>query len=366
MLKHLKAEHGIVCARPGERFGYFGWPSVARMEDGTLVAAASGLRSEHVCPWGKSVLFFSHDGGESWSEPRIVNDTPMDDRDCGIVSLGGRKLLLSWFTYDVRPVLAEKGWFYEQLSKDDIAGWLEALAPLDDGTVCKWSGSWLRTSPDGGASWSDFIRAPVSSPHGPTTLKDGGLLYLGKLRDMPQKDWDDGRIAASRSDDLGRTWSELGAIPLPAGMDMRNLHEPHMVELASGRLLGMVRYHNPKGRDSFGMLQSGSEDGGRTWTEARLLDVIGYPPHLLQHSSGVLICAYGCRVKPFGQRVMFSHDDGRTWDADWILRDDGPSQDLGYPCSVELPDGSLLTVYYQQPSGEKDKCALLCSRWRLP
>jgi hypothetical protein len=49
-----------------------------------------------------------------------------------------------------------------------------------------------------------------------------------------------------------------------------------------------------------------------------------------------------------------------------ILRDDGPDGDLGYPCSTELGDGSILTVYYQKPARREDKCALLCSRWRLP
>ena len=63
----------------------------------------SGLRFAHVCPWGKTVLFKSKDDGKTWSGPRILNDTPLDDRDCGVLSLGGKKLLVTWFTLDVRP-----------------------------------------------------------------------------------------------------------------------------------------------------------------------------------------------------------------------------------------------------------------------
>ena len=74
---------------------------------------------------------------------------------------------------------------------------------------------------------------------------------------------------------------------------------------------------------------------------------------------------YGYRLAPFGQRVAFSHDDGVTWDHDWIVRDDGPDSDLGYPSSVELDDGSLLTVCYQKVPGDR-KCSLLWSRWRMP
>ena len=61
----------------------------------------------------------------------------------------------------------------------------------------------------------------------------------------------------------------------------------------------------------------------------------------------------------------FSQDGGATWDHDWIIRDDGPDGDLGYPSTVELADGGLFTVYYQKArAGEK--CSLLWSRWRLP
>ncbi len=116
----------------------------------------------------------------------------------------------------------------------------------------------------------------------------------------------------------------------------------------------------------FSLMQTESADGGRTWTPARPLGFHGSPPHLLRHSSGVLVCVYGYRLAPFGQRAALSRDEGRTWEHDWILRDDGPDSDLGYPCSAELPGGDLLTVYYQKPGETSDKCALLCSRWRLP
>ena len=59
-------------------------------------------------------------------------------------------------------------------------------------------------------------------------------------------------------------------------------------------------------------------------------------------------------VCPVGKTVLHeSRNDGRTWDADWILRADGPDGDLGYPSTVELGDGSLLTVFYQRPAGRR-------------
>ena len=92
-LRTIQAEHGVVCSLPGERFGCFGLPTVARMDDGTLLVASSGLRSEHVCPFGKTVLNVSRDDGRGWSQPRVIQDSPIDDRDAGLVNLGGRSLL---------------------------------------------------------------------------------------------------------------------------------------------------------------------------------------------------------------------------------------------------------------------------------
>jgi hypothetical protein len=63
---------------------------------------------------------------------------------------------------------------------------------------------------------------------------------------------------------------------------------------------------------------------------------------------------------------MISQDGGRTWTTDYVLRDDGPDADLGYPASVELDDGSILTVYYQKLASVQEKCSLLWTRWKLP
>jgi hypothetical protein len=40
------------------------------------------------------------------------------------------------------------------------------------------------------------------------------------------------------------------------------------------------------------------------------------------------------------------------------------AESLGYPCSVELSDGSIMTVYYQKWPGEW-RTSVLYSKWRL-
>ena len=61
---------------------------------------------------------------------------------------------------------------------------------------------------------------------------------------------------------------------------------------------------------------------------------------------------------------MISRDEGTTWDADYVLRDDGPDADLGYPSSVELTDGQILTAYYQKVKKDENP-SLLWSWWSL-
>ena len=63
---------------------------------------------------------------------------------------------------------------------------------------------------------------------------------------------------------------------------------------------------------------------------------------------------------------MVSFDCGKTWADEYVLHNaknenDG---DLGYPSTVELEDGSLMTVYYQKYDND-EKCSTLFTKWQL-
>lgn len=359
----VKTEHGVVVSMPEERFGYFGWPSIARMDDGTLVVAASGYRTEHICPWGKTVLMKSTDDGRTWSDPHIVNDCPIDDRDAGVVSLGGKRLLLTWFTSDTRTYVEGRR---ERLGDDVYRQWHNVIDLWTDDLVDEWLGSWVRVTDDG-ETWKAPVRVPVTAPHGPVVVRSGDLLYLGKGVDHRSVENRQLPLRACRSADGGATWEILGDVPPAEGMDEGNVHEPHALELPSGRLLGMIRYqHSAESRtyESFSLFQTESDDRGATWSVPRELGVCGSPPHLLRHSSGAIVCVYGYRREPYGERAIVSADDGATWSDPVILFDDAPSGDLGYPASVELGDGSIFTVYYQKTAADA-KCGIHWTRWRL-
>ena len=90
----------------------------------------------------------------------------------------------------------------------------------------------------------------------------------------------------------------------------------------------------------------------------------GAPPHLYETGDGTVVLSYGYRLPPFGQRARISRDGGVSWSREIVLRDDSISSDLGYPATVELRDGSLLTVYYQIPTGKENR-AILATKWNI-
>lgn len=375
-VRQVEVTHGVVCTLPGEFLGYFGWPSVARLANGDLVVVASGFRHTHVDPFGRTVLLRSFDNGATWTTPQVINDLPIDDRDAGVVAMGDQQLLVSWFTSDTRQHDVAQT-FQDYADPQVVQRYADGFRRTTAATVDRWLGSWVRTSEDGGETWGPPLKVPVTAPHGPIWLSDENvLLYLGKVFTHPREK----AIQAWRSADCGKSWQLVGTVPLAPGTVAEHYHEPHVVALPSGRLLGLIRVQDhgdapkdhgdaPKlaaaGIPHFSMAQTTSEDGGRTWSIPQPLGFHGSPPHIIRHSSGALVAVYGYRLAQYGERAMVSRDDGASWDAGYVLRDDGPDSDLGYPAGVELGDGTIFTVYYQKcAAGEP--CSLLWSRWRLP
>ena len=85
----------VIMSNPHSKHGYFAWPTAVRLQNGKIAVGASGYRLEHICPFGKSVASFSSDNGETYTLPAPVIDTPLDDRDAGILSLGNGRMLMT-------------------------------------------------------------------------------------------------------------------------------------------------------------------------------------------------------------------------------------------------------------------------------
>lgn len=338
----------IIMSNPDSKHNYFGWPTVAKLQNGTIMAGASGFRLQHVCPFGKAVVSYSYDNGETYTKPAPIIDTPLDDRDAGICPFGERGVIVTSFNNSAN--------FQRDYNTDSeyVQRYLDTITEEDEE---KYLGAIFRISYDYGMTFGDILHSPVTSPHGPTELSDGTVMWVGNNF----RDYESGLEAVKLHTDTGEaeyvgkiTTDEEGLI----------LAEAHLLELPDGKLICHAR---GEGGDRFTVYQSFSEDGGKTWTKPeRLLDETGgAPPHLILHSSGALICTYGRRKYPFGIMAMISTDYGKTWEKDLRLYESKLDEDdLGYPSTIELSDGTLLTVFYA-PAAEDRHCEVFQIKWKL-
>ena len=352
-------EQGIIFRKTDGLFNYIGWPTVARDENGKIYVVASGHRLGHVCPFGKNYMFISDDNAKSWLGPIIVNDSRFDDRDGGVLPLGDNKLLISWFINDVSQCTTRYNRITKYVKEDVVELWKTGAERWNNDND-KMIGSFIKISEDGGKSWSEPIKVPVNSPHGPTKLKNGKLLYLGTLFEGTQQ----GPITAAESEDDGKTWKKLYSLDNIKNNPDISSHEPYAIELDDGTILGIIRVHEDPDSHKFCMYKIFSYDEGKTWTTPEYL-CPGSPPHILKHSSGALVLTYTLRYGTFGQCARLSYDGGKTWGDEIVLCDNAINWDSGYCSSVELDDGSIYTVYYQKAFDDKH-CSLMYTKWELP
>jgi hypothetical protein len=311
----------------------------------------------------------STDNGVTWLRPAVVADTPIDDRECGVTPLGeGRLLLHVWSTfftpayYDALPPGA--------YGREVLGRWKRFVTAGRYRAAAGEQGAWGRLSTDGGRSWSPRIEA-TDAVHGGIRLADGSLLCASYRTPGDS-------IGVFSSSAPSGPWVLRAGIASPQPESL-SFGEPHILQLPGGRILMMIRatarpYDDLDPRCV--LWESFSDDGGRTWAAPFPTPLWGFPPHLLLLSDGRVLCSYGYRRPPFGQRACISRD-GVTWTRsdEVILRDDAPNGDLGYPASVELEPGRILTIYYQPnvprgtvqemhpPDPQRSKPAILGTVW---
>ena len=346
---------------------YAGWSTVARRANGELWVTWSGGRDGHVCPMGQVRAMTSRDDGATWTYPRVLLDSPTDDRDSGVLETAKGTLLVTTFTS-----LAYEDHLAKSVMYMPVAGKSSAMRPMPPEIIARWQatqkrltaderqaelGEWVLRSTDGGLNFSVRIATIVNSPHGPLQLKDGRILYIGK--ELWTKNQ---RIGAVESKDDGLSWNWLSEIPGRPGDDVeRDYHELHAVESDDGRIIAQIRHQGKV--DKNWTLQTESTDGGKTWTIPRAI-TFGIPSQLLKLRDGRLLMTYGHRRLPFGNQARLSADHGRTWSEPMIVSGDGTVGDLGYPSTVELADGTLLTVWYENMKG-LDRAVLRQAKWKL-
>lgn len=203
-------------------------------------------------------------------------------------------------------------------------------------------------STDRAKTWNGPFRLPTfGQPRvmGRTDILIEGPKAATLVLTAAKKDNDEGRIFTARTTDGGLTWKFVTFIgPEPTGFSIM----PSSVRLSDSKILTTIRrkegeahwidaYLSTNNGQSFQFLNNPTESTGGS---------VGNPSSLLKLKDGRLAIIYGYRSEPYGMRARLSKDEGQSWGREILLRTDGGCWDLGYPRSVERPDGKIVSAYY--------------------
>ena len=292
--------------------------SMCRIGDGRIAMVGTGWIEGTTTEQRACFTSCSDDEGQTWSQPTVFHrglERPQP------VSLGGRRLMLmpmdddgflcfsddaghSWSGKTPFPKLADGRTTYHKgsvLVEDDVITGVFTASGKARGPTGWRAYSLLRRSRDGGRTWNEGIWLPPewqTSEGAVTRARDGALVVALRTAQPPNypsysDHWR--RITTARSADEGRTWSDH-----QVHFKYGKVHSD-LVTLRDGRLL--LTYATRMG-----------ELDGRMY---------------------------------HGIEAVISRDHGRTWDWDhrFILFRWAMHQTMHSPCSLQLKDGRILTLF---------------------
>ena len=357
------------------------FPELAQLANGDLLVsfrearsgpASAGAGHDHSEPQCRGCLIRSTDGGQSWpldGRRQLTGTFPMEQ--CS-VSAAGNDLVLFIYALNVlkTPPLTA--------TLQDCSGWSAQRTYID----------LARRSRDGGRTWDQatpLTPSPLSHAaiHAPMIeLADGTLLapLCGSLGSDPAAPQQHPQCVV-RSHDRGLTWGDGSIVALdPRGR--RRYHQASLVPLPGGEILAVMHSEEtvdlPDGRQAreVNAWLARSYDAGRTWgaLESLPFRVTGSATSTIRLRDGRLLFTWSDRHVP-SIRVAVSADDGRTWSdpEGWSVRDGehipgsrpmlqawahdgsvfgGIYSDIGEPCTGQLADGRIITVYYWGDPGD--------------
>lgn len=316
---------------------------VIELENGDMLLMTREA-TEHYANDGDIMMVRSKDGGKTWGDRQVISAIKdVDEREgCGIQLKDGT-ILVGVFYNDLYIPGGTYNWGGKVKLKDVGRSRL---------------GAHFITSEDNGKTWSkprfiDIEGMPFTGLEGPTDapiLMPDGSILLGVIGYGLHGDSKNIGSVMLRSTDNGKTWKYYSTIASDPGGKLGKFVEPGIVRTNTGRIIAGLRNH----ADENAIWMTYSDDDGKTWVPPFKTEMIGHPVDLIQLSDGRIMATYGVRTgagrhtEPGGIRACFSSDNGETWniETEVRLRSDFINWDTGYPESIEMSDGRVMTVYY--------------------
>ena len=204
-----------------------------------------------------------------------------------------------------------------------------------------WKG-WMKTSKDGGVTWSAAKALPEGFI-GPVKNKPV-LIGKSKLISPSSTENDGGKLHFEVSENFGKTWRKVG--PINDGKTYNTI-QPTIFQYKDGRLQMLAR------SKSRAMTESWSNDKGETWSPLTLSSLpnnaSGFDGVTLRDGRQLLVYNH---VLPPGKETKGARTplnvalskDGKTWYASLIL-EDSPISQYSYPAVMQGKDGMVHIVY---------------------
>lgn len=352
-------EHSIVY-KENER--YCSFPHVARLPDQKLAlvfrkaskfsydAAINGTATHHD-PNSSIEIIFSSDEGLTWGESKTIYNTQYGVNDPAITVLESGKMLVRFVALNI--TCSEN---YHDLGHKIFSHRTE------HGLVTNVIGNIVMSSSDLGETWNEIGLDSIdtlgpSCSRDPIVECDDGTLLMPVYTGAPQRS---DECWVLRSFNGGVTWGTPTKIASdPEGLQSQlhgvNYNECSVVNLSKGHFVGLIRGDSSFHTSNKEFMPVGgvgqlylvhSFDSGMSWTKPMDTGIFGQPGALVKLSSGNLLATYGYRKSPFGVRACVLSTKDWKWGKEIVILDDANTWDCGYPFSIELAPGKILSVYY--------------------